>query len=70
MGDQRVEARAALGLKNAGDANAIGGIAGQSVDGLRRDGDDIAALKQRQRPLHRFADGKYLSHSSPHRRRT
>ncbi len=63
MGDQRIEARSALGFEDARDADAVGGIAGQPVDGLGRDGDDIAAFKQRQRPLHRLADGKYLSQS-------
>ena len=63
MGDQRVEARPALGFEDARHADAVGGVAGQPVDGFRRDGDDIAALEQRQRPLHRLADGKYFSHS-------
>ena len=46
MGDQRVEARPALGLEDAGDGRAIGGVAGQPVDGLGRDRDDLAGLEQ------------------------
>lgn len=63
MGDQRIEARPPLGFEDARHADAVGGVAGEPVDGFRRDGDDIAGLKQSQRPLQRLADGKYLSHS-------
>ena len=59
MGDQRIEARPALGLEDAGDGLAIGGVAGKAVDGLGRDGDDVAGLEQRQRalPSHRRSSG-------------
>lgn len=36
MGDQGVEARAALGLEDRGDGDGVGGIGGQAIDGLCR----------------------------------
>ena len=49
MGDQRIEARPAFGLEDAGDGLAIGRVAGEAVDGLGRDRDDFAGFEQRQR---------------------
>ena len=50
MGDQRIEARPALGLEDARDGAAVGGVAGQAVDGLGRDRHDLARLDQRRGP--------------------
>ena len=66
MGDQRVEARPALGLENTRHGDAVGGIASQAVNRLGRDGDDVAGLKQRQSPLKRLANRHYLSQICHH----
>ena len=55
MGYQRVEARPALGLEDARDGLAIGGVAGKTVNGLGRDRDDLAGPEQGQGRLHRLA---------------
>ena len=46
MGDQRIEARPALGLEDARDGLAVGGVGGEPVDGLGRDRHDLARLDQ------------------------
>jgi hypothetical protein len=43
----------------------IGGVAGQPIDRLGRDRDDLACLKQRKRRLHRFADFDDLRQFNP-----
>ena len=55
MGDQRIEARPAFCLEDAGDGLAIGRVAGKAVDGLGRDRDDLAGFEQRESLLHRLA---------------
>lgn len=39
MGDQRIEARAAFGLEHPGYGDGVGGVGGQAIDGLGREGD-------------------------------
>jgi hypothetical protein len=51
MGDQRVEARPALGLEYLRHGRAIGRVAGEPIDGFRRDRDDLAGPEQGQRRL-------------------
>ena len=43
---------------------AVGRVAGEAVDGLGRDGDDVAGLEERQRLLHRLADLQDFRHSA------
>ncbi len=43
MGDQRIEARPALDLVDAGDRLRLGGVGGQAIDGFGRNGDGLAA---------------------------
>ena len=45
MGDQRIEARAALGGVNFGDRARRGGVGAKAVDGLGRKGDESPARK-------------------------
>ena len=45
MGDQRVEARPALGLEDRGDGGGVGGVGGQAIDGFGRQHDE-ASLTQ------------------------
>ena len=45
MGDQRIEARPAFRLEDAGDGFAIGRVAGEAVDRLGRDRDDLDRLR-------------------------
>ena len=42
MGDQRVEARPALGLEDGGDGGGIAGVGGEAVDRLGRQDDEAA----------------------------
>ena len=58
MDDQRVEARAALGLEDAGDRLAVGRVAGKAVDGFRRQRDDLAGRQQRQRAVKSVLQGR------------
>ena len=55
MGDQRVEARPALGLEDPGDGQRIAGVGGQAIDGLGRKGDELSRLKREGGRLYRFA---------------
>ncbi len=64
MRDKRVEARAALGFEDAGNRCSVDRVAGQSVHGLGRYRDDVAAGKQSQRPLQRIADFENFRHVS------
>ena len=48
MRDQRIEARPALGLEDLRHSRAVGGIGGEAINGLGRDGDQLTALEQRQ----------------------
>ena len=67
MRDQRIEARPALDLVDAGDRRGIGGVGGKPVDRLGRDGDGCACAAQdatRQRQAHAavYADVDQFGH--------
>ena len=49
MGDQRIECRPALGLVEARDGAAVGGVGAEAVDGLGRKGDEPAGGKAAHR---------------------
>ena len=53
MGDQRVEARPALGLEDARDRARVGGVGAQAVDRLGRKRHELAAPQR----LGRGGDG-------------
>ena len=58
MGDQRVEARPALGLEDARHRFAVGGVGGEPVDGLRRQRHHAAVAKHGKRSGERAVGGK------------
>ncbi|WGM37936.1 hypothetical protein AMEJIAPC_00837 [Caulobacter sp. NIBR1757] len=45
MGDQGVEARPALGFEDTGDGQRVGGVGGQAIDRLGREGDELTRLE-------------------------
>ena len=63
MGDQRIEARTAFCFEDASDGLAIGRVAGEAIDRLGRDRDDLAGFEQRESLLHRLAGLQDFRHA-------
>jgi hypothetical protein len=62
MGNQRIETRSALGFEDAGNRLPVGRVAGEAVDGLGRNGHNLAGFEQSQRRFQSFGCGYDVSH--------
>ena len=63
--DQRIEARAALGLVDLEHGVGIGGVGAEAVDGLGREGDELAGAQDARRNRCKLSvDGAAVGHGA------